>query len=133
MTLFDGATFVQLVNLKVLKRLLVMLSGKKAMDEEYFALLQNKTWHLVSHPSGSNVIDCKWVYKIKRKCDGTIDRYKAWLVAKGFKQLYGIDYDDTFSPVIKHATVCIILSLAVSHNWILCQLDVKNVFLHGVL
>jgi hypothetical protein len=78
---------------------------KDAMDEEYSALQHNKTWQLVPCPSGSNVIDCKWVYKIKRKSNGTIDRYKARLVAKGFKQWYGIDYDDTFSHVVKHATI----------------------------
>jgi histone deacetylase 1/2 len=103
------------------------------MDEEYSALQHNKTWHLVPHPSGSNVIDCKWVYKIKWKSDSTIDQYKARLVAKEFKQRYGIGYDDTFSPVVKHATIRVILSLAVSQNWVMRQLDVKNAFLHGVL
>jgi hypothetical protein len=105
---------------------------KNVMDEEYSALMHNQTCHLVSRPSGSNIIDCKWVYKIKQKFVGTIDRYKARLVAKGFKQRYGIDYDDTFSPVVKHATIHVVLSLAVSHNWVMRQLDVKNVFIHGV-
>jgi hypothetical protein len=56
------------------------------MDEEYTALLRNKTWHLVPSQVGHNVIDCKWVYKIKHKTDGSVDRHKARLVAKGFKQ-----------------------------------------------
>jgi histone deacetylase 1/2 len=86
------------------------------MDNEYMALLKNKTWHLVPYPKGKNIIDCKWVYKVKKKADGTIDRYKARLVAKGFKQRYGIDYDDTFSPVVKAATIQIILSIVFSNH-----------------
>lgn len=68
------------------------------------------------------MIGCKWVYKVKRKPDGTIDRYKARLVAKGFKQRYGIDYEDTFSPVVKAATIRLVLSIVVSNNWSLRQL-----------
>ena len=106
---------------------------KAAMDEEYSALKKNQTWHLVPEKKGMNVIDCKWVYRIKKKSDGSIDRYKARLVAKGFKQRYGLDYEDTFSPVVKAATIRLVLSIAVSRGWNLRQLDVKNAFLHGVL
>ena len=103
------------------------------MQDEYDALLRNQTWHLVPPKEGRNLIDCKWVYKIKKKSDGTMDRFKARLVAKGFKQRYGIDYEDTFIPVVKIATVRIVLSIAVSRGWCLRQLDVQNTFLHGVL
>jgi histone deacetylase 1/2 len=103
------------------------------MKEEYSALLENQTWRLVPPSSSKNLIDCKWVYRVKTRADGTIDRYKARLVAKGFKQRYGIDYEDTFSPVVKIATIRIVLSIAVSRGWHLRQLDVKNAFLHGVL
>lgn len=103
------------------------------MDVEFSALQKNQTWRLVPSVLGRNIIDCKWVYKIKRRADGTIDRYKARLVAKGFKQRYGIDYEDTFSPVVKAATIRLVLSIVVSQRWSLRQLDVQNAFLHGVL
>lgn len=106
---------------------------KLAMDKEFEALVHNKTWHLVPPQKGVNIIDCKWVYKVKRKTDGSIDRYKARLVAKGFKQRYSIDYEDTFSPIVKAATIRLVLSLAVSQGWSLRQLDVQNAFLHGFL
>jgi histone deacetylase 1/2 len=106
----------------------------EAMNLEHEALAQNHTWKLVPRPKGKNIIGCKWVvYKVKRKADGSVDRYKARLVAKGFKQRYGIDYEDTFSPVVKAATIRLILALAVSNGWSLRQLDVQNAFLHGVL
>lgn len=95
-----------------------------AMDAEHQALLRNKTWRLVPLPKGKHVIGCKWVYKVKRKADGSIDWYKAHLVAKGYKQQYGIDYEDTVSPVVKAATIWIILSVALSKGWSLRQLDV---------
>lgn len=79
------------------------------MDVEFDALHKNKTWHLVPPQKGKNVTDCKWVYKIKRKSDGEINRYKARLVAKGFKQRYGIDYEYNFSPVVKVATIHLVL------------------------
>ena len=105
----------------------------RAMQEEIDALRQNQTWHLVPRRPGINVVDCRWVFKLKRHDDGTVDRHKARLVAKGFRQRHGIDYDDTFSPVVKPATVLLVLSVAVSRGWHIRQTDVKNAFLHGVL
>jgi hypothetical protein len=104
-----------------------------AMQDEFDALQKQGTWSLVPPPPHKNIVGCKWVYKLKRHSDGTIARYKARLIAKGFLQQQGVDYDETFSPVVKPPTVKLILSLAVSLNWPLRQLDVKNAFLHGTL
>jgi hypothetical protein len=103
------------------------------MEEEFQALIRNNTWDLVPWEKGVNVVDCKWVFKLKRKADGSIERYKARLVAKGFKQRYEYDYDETYSPVLKPATITLVLSLAVSQGWTLRQLDVQNAFLNGQL
>lgn len=69
------------------------------------------------------MIGCMWVFKLKKKANGSIDRYKARLVANGFKQRYDINYEDTFSPVVKVMTIRLILSIAVSRGWSLHQLD----------
>jgi histone deacetylase 1/2 len=104
-----------------------------AMDLEMAALHRNQTWDLVHQPSDVTVIGCKWVYKLKHKADGSIDRYKARLVAKGYNQTHGLDYFETFSPVVKTATIRIILTLALSFKWELRQLDMHNAFLNGDL
>ena len=106
---------------------------EKAMDEEMAALDANETWDLVPLPEGKNAIGCKWVYKIKHNADGSISRYKARLVAKGYAQTYGIDYEETFSPVAKMATVRVIISVAAAKGWVLHQMDVNNAFLNGDL
>ena len=103
------------------------------MDDEFATLKRQGTWVLVSPSPSQNVVGCKWVFKLKRNSDGTINRYKARLVANGFHQQFGIDFKETFSPVIKPPTVRIILSLAVQFNWPLRQLDVSNAFFHGFL
>ncbi|KAB2595380.1 hypothetical protein D8674_030830 [Pyrus ussuriensis x Pyrus communis] len=105
----------------------------KAMQEEIHALHSQGTWSLVSLPSQKNLVGCKWVFKLKRNADGSIGRHKARLVAKGFSQEPGLDFGETFSPVVKPTTVRLVLSLAAHFGWSLRQLDVKNAFLHGVL
>ena len=103
------------------------------MDAEFQSLKKQNTWSLVPLPPHKNVVTCKWVYKLKRHSDGFIARYKARLVARGYLQQHGMDYDETFSLVVKPATVRILLALAVQFGRELRQLDVSNVFLHGVL
>ncbi|GKB29508.1 putative RNA-directed DNA polymerase, partial [Tanacetum coccineum] len=105
----------------------------QAMKEEYDALMKNETWSLVPRASNTNVADGKWVYKLKRDKNGAITCYKARFVAKGFRQQPGIDFHKTFSPVVKSTTIRAVLSLAVTNNWPLRQLDVHNAFLHGNL
>lgn len=105
----------------------------RAMQEEIIALHENATWVLVPRPNNDNVVGSKWVFRTKFKEDGSLDRYKVCLVAKEYMQVEGLDYEETFSPVIKPTTIRLILSLAISLNWVIKQLDVKNAFLHGDL
>jgi len=104
-----------------------------AMQVEYDALQHNQTWTLVPLPPNREAIGCKWVFRLKENPDGTINKYKARLVAKGFHQKAGFDYTETFSPVVKPVTVRIILTLAVTNQWSLQQLDINNAFLNGYL
>ncbi|CAN6568096.1 unnamed protein product [Malus baccata var. baccata] len=104
-----------------------------AMDEEMMALHKNDTWEVTELPKGKKPVGCRWVFTIKYKADRSVDSYKARLVAKGYTQTYGVDYQETFSPVAKMNTVRVLISLAANLNWPLKQFDVKNVFLHGHL
>nr|KYP35708.1 Copia protein [Cajanus cajan] len=103
------------------------------MHKEIQALNLNHTWTLVPYQAQESIIDSKWVFKTKYKADGTIERRKARLVAKGFQQTAGLDYEETFSPVVKSSTIRIILAIAVHLNWEVKQLDINNAFLNGYL
>ena len=79
------------------------------------------------------MVQCKWVFRTKLKADGSLDKHKARLVAKGFQQTPGVDFFETFSPVVKASTICIIFILAVSKGWGIQQIDINNAFLNGDL
>lgn len=106
---------------------------RNAMGNEIQALEENNTWTLVDFPPGKWAIGSKWVYKIKHKSDGSIERYKAQLVALGNKKIEGVDYGDTFAQVAKMETVRLFLQVAARNNWPVHQMDVHNAFLHGDL
>ncbi|KAA0043630.1 Reverse transcriptase, RNA-dependent DNA polymerase [Cucumis melo var. makuwa] len=106
---------------------------KKAMAEEIEAMERTNTWTIVSLPKNYHTVGSKWVYKVKYKQHGTVDRYKARLIAKGYNQQEGIDFSDTFSLVAKIVTVKIFLALVASYNWSFTQMDINNAFLNGDL
>ena len=103
---------------------------KTAVLEEMNALEKNETWEIVQQPKGKIPVGCKWVFTVKYKANGSINRYKSRLVAKGYTQTYGIDYQETCAPVAKINTIRVLLSLAANMDWSLQQLDVKNDFLN---
>ncbi|GJR27216.1 ribonuclease H-like domain-containing protein [Tanacetum coccineum] len=108
------------------------VNWQNAIRDEYNALIKNSTLTLVPRPPEVNVVWCMWLFRHKYLADGTLSRYKAWLVANGSTQLEGVDVDETFSPVVKPGTIRTVLSLATSRHWRVHQLDVKNAFYMGI-
>ena len=106
---------------------------KEAIHNEYDALMKNGTWKLVDPPVGTKPIGCKWVYKNKYRLDGSLDKHKARVVAKFYAQKEGIDYEESFSPTAKWATIRTLLSLVAQKGWKVHQMDVKTAFLNGDL
>ncbi|XP_060207861.1 retrovirus-related Pol polyprotein from transposon RE1 isoform X1 [Lycium barbarum] len=106
---------------------------KMAMDDKFDALIKNKTWELVPRPPNMNVIRSMWIFTHKEKSNGDFERLKSRLVGDGKTQQVGIDCGETFSPVVKPATIRTVLSISLSKKWPIHQLDVKNAFLHGEL
>ncbi|KAL6316990.1 hypothetical protein AAG906_026683 [Vitis piasezkii] len=102
------------------------------MIDEYLDLLRNNTWNLVPHPTDRKLIGYKWVFKVKENPNGTINKYKASLVAKGFHQIVGFDFNETFSLVVKSTTILIVLTITLNLQWKVRQLDVNNAFLNDL-
>ena len=103
------------------------------MLEEMKAIEENETWQLVDPPSGCHPISLKWVYKVKRDELGAIVKHKARLVARGFVQHEGIDFEEVFAPVARMESVRLLLALAAAKDWHVHHLDVKLAFLNGKL
>ncbi|CAD6997394.1 unnamed protein product [Ceratitis capitata] len=103
------------------------------MNAEYESLMRNGTWELVDRPKNGNIIGCKWVFSIKRNPDGSIEKYKARLVALGCSQKYNVDYCETFAPVIRHSTIRLILALAAKNKLLVNHVDIVAAYLNGEL
>jgi hypothetical protein len=103
------------------------------MVEEIAALERTGTWDLVPYPPRVRSITCKWVYKVKTRSDGSLYRYKAHFVARGFQQEHDRDYDETFAPIAHMTTIRTLLTVTSVRGWSISQLDVKNAFLNGEL
>lgn len=105
----------------------------KAMEEEHSSLVKNGVWQLVELPKGAKIVDNRWVFRVKRKPDNSVERHKARLVARGFSQCYGIDYTETFSPVVKFPSIRSLLAIAAENKMVIEQFDVTTAFLYGDL
>ena len=106
---------------------------KKALDNEYSSLMAHKTWGLVKAPEGRDIIDSQWVFKVKINADGTIERHKACLVARGSMHTAGVDFEETFSPVVKYISTRTLCAIVNQLDLELHQLDISTAFLNGEL
>jgi len=106
---------------------------KETIVDEMASLHKNEAYDLVEFPAGRKPIGSKWVFKKKTNAEGKVDKYKAWLVAKGYSQLSGIDFGDIFSPITNVASIRLHLSIVASFDFEVEQMDVKTIFLHGDL
>ena len=106
---------------------------KDAMADEFNSLQERGTWEVVPRPTDRRIVSCKWVYRVKYDADGNITHYKARLVARGFSQVFGIDYTETYAPVTRLETIRLLFALAVENDWEVCQIDVKTAYLYGEL
>jgi hypothetical protein len=102
-----------------------------AMIEEYHSIMKNDVWDIVPRPKGKSVVTSKWIYKIKHATDGSVKKYKVRFVARGFSQVEGIDYEETFAPISRYTSIRTIIELVASMGWRLHHMDVKATFLNG--
>jgi hypothetical protein len=104
-----------------------------AMVEEYTSIMRNDVWDIVSRPEGKSVVSSRWLYKIKHVADGSIEKFKVRFVVRGFSQKEGVDYEETFSPVTRYASIRVVISIASVMRWRIHQMDVKTTFLNGII
>lgn len=103
------------------------------MHEELEAIERNNTWILTDLPQGHKAIDVKWIFKTKMTANGVVERYKSRLVAKGFEQRPGYDFQEVFAPVARMETIRLMIAMAAQNHWKIYQMDVKSAFLNGPL
>jgi hypothetical protein len=103
------------------------------MQEELAMIDKNQTWKLVTRPEHKKVIGVKWVFRTKLNADGSINKHKARLVVKGYAQIFGLDFFDTFAPVARQDTIRMLLAISAQKGWKIYHLDVKSAFLNGFL
>jgi hypothetical protein len=106
---------------------------RDAMMEEYSSIMKNDVWEIVPRPEGKSVVTVRWLYKLKYVADGSIEKYKARFVARGFSQVEGVDYDETFALVARYTSIRAVISIVAEMGWKIHQLNVKTAFLNGLI
>ena len=101
--------------------------------DEYHSIMKNDVWEILPRPEGKSVVTSRWLYKLKHAADGSVEKYKARFVARGFSQVEGIDYDETFALVCRYTSIRALISIAVEMGWKIHQMDVKTAFLNGII
>eukprot|EP00253_Pinus_taeda_P006802 PITA_06802 len=104
-----------------------------AMVQEYDSIVRNSAWEIVPRPEGKSMVGSRWTYKVKQVADGSVEKYKARFVARGFSEIEGIDYEETFAPVARYSSIQMILALLAQMGWHIHQMDVKNAFLNRII
>eukprot|EP00253_Pinus_taeda_P033489 PITA_33489 len=108
-------------------------SGERPLMEEYSSIMKNDVWEVVPRPESKLVVTSIWLYKIKHAIDGIIEKFKARFVARGFSQVEGVDYEETFTLVARYTSICFIISIATDMGWNIHQMDVKTAFHNGFI
>ena len=106
---------------------------KSACTKEYNTLMGYHTWTLIERPPNTNIVGSRWMFQVKCDNHGQVNRYKAWLVAQGFSQVPGLDFNETYTPTIRLTTICFIIALACKYNLELRQINIKGAYLNGKL